>query len=375
MEYNQDHDIQHFFYGFDLKMKTVSVLSEESYTQWDVFVERHPMGSIYHLSGWKKALEESFKHIRGELVVIWNEAEDGIVAGLPVYHVDSRITGKRLVSAPFANFCEPLIADSEAGGILCDYLIRRYQRNNSGCIEVKARARSAPLVDAKFGIATERNWHHFLPLDASPELLIKKFHKKSVRVPISKAQKNGLQLRIGTSENDLSLFYEIYANSRKRIGLPSLPYRFFEMLWGVFRPSDRIQLIMCMHQDAAIGASLLLKFKDWVFIEYGHDVFEFRRMNVNHFLDWEAIKLAHNEGFKYLSFGRTSDHNTGLMAYKSHWATSAETFVTHFYPEAFSAVEGEKETSWKYHLARKICKSAPPGLYRILSATIYRHLK
>lgn len=348
-------------------------LKPEHFNDWDAFVETHPLGSIYHLSGWKKVLEETFRHIRGEIIAIWDEDSKEITAGLPVYHVDSKITGKRWVSAPFANFCEPLTSDPEDAKHLFDYLIGIYNQKKPSFIEVRVRTSKHLYRDANFSTAAQY-LHHFLPLGLPPATLFRGFHKKAVRIPILKAIKNNFLLRPAETEDDVLDFFRIYHKARKRIGLPSMPYAFFRNLWVVFHPSRRMQLIMGVLNHQVAGASILLKFKDWVYIEYGHDRFEFRKMCVNHFLDWEAIRIAFRENYKFVSFGRTSLHNSGLIDYKRHWGTTAEHLLTHYYPKSGDETGKAREASWQYRLTRQMCARSPRPVYDLISRFIYHHL-
>jgi hypothetical protein len=348
-------------------------LDPEFFKNWDSFVENHPSGSIYHLSGWKKVLEDSFNHIRGEIIAICDEGTKEILGGLPVYHVGSIITGKRWVAAPFTNFCEPLTNDPGDARHLLDYLVGRYDQEKPAYIEVRARPGNHLDCGADFGTAANYV-HHFLKLDHPAAVLLGKFHKKAVRVPILKAVRNNFLLRSADSEKDILEFYRIYHTARRRIGLPSIPYAFFKNLWDVFHPSGRMQVIMGVLDHQVAGASILLKFKEWVHIEYGHDRLEFRKMGVNHFLDWEAIRTAVQEKFKFVSFGRTSIHNSGLTVYKSHWGTTAERLLTHYYPKAGREAGKQKEASWQYRLTRQVCARAPRSVYDLISAFVYRHL-
>ena len=356
----------------NLRRKIIS-LSPDHFSKWDLFVENHPRGTIYHLSGWKKVLEESFRHIKGEIIALWDQRTKEIVAGLPIYYVNSMITGKRLVSAPFANFSDPLLSNYEDGDRLSKYFLEIYNQNCQTYIEIKTRQNYHFFKEAKFK-ASSQYLHHYIPLDLSIEELFKKFHKKAVRVPISKASKNNLTLKLAKSEYDVSQFYKIYLSAHKRMGLPAAPYAFFNKLWEVFYNSKRLELILCMSDGNAIGGSLLLKFKDWVIIEYGHDLFEFRKLFVNHFLDWSAIKLAHQERYKFVSFGRTYRNNSGLISYKEHWGATAEKLLTHVYPKEICSKENAKEESWKYRMIRQICKRSPRVFYNWISAAVYRHL-
>ena len=136
------------------KKRKLILLTPEFFKKWDSFVETHPSGSIYHLSGWKKVLEESFKHITGEILAICEEDSSEIVAGLPLYLVNSKITGKRYVSSPFANFCDPLTSDPEDAKLLLTILLESttkrshptWRSRQSRTIISMATFHSAPLL-------------------------------------------------------------------------------------------------------------------------------------------------------------------------------------------------------------------------------------
>ena len=90
-------------------MTDVILLDPVSDTRWDPFVENHPYGWICHLSGWKHVLEKSFKQMKGYYLTL--EDNNRIKAALPIYEIKSIITGKRLVSIPFATLSDPLVTE------------------------------------------------------------------------------------------------------------------------------------------------------------------------------------------------------------------------------------------------------------------------
>lgn len=353
--------------------KKVRLLSPRHFQQWDLFVEKHPQGKIYHLSGWKKVLEESFSHIKGQILAIWDEQTNEIVAGLPVYYVSSMVTGKRLVSAPFANYCDILAGNARDSMQLTDYLVEMCRHWGPSHIELKTKQNNGYFKNSSFKGSAEY-LHHFLPLDRHPDVLFKKFHKKAVQRSILKAVANDLGIRRGENLKHLSAFYRIYSKARKRIGLPAMPYRFFSGLWEVFHDAKRLDVILCTVNGSVIGGSLLLKFKDAVFIEFGHDVYAYRRLCVNHLLDWHAIELAYREGYKTISFGRTSCDNQGLITYKERWGTTTENLFTYVYPGAAHDKSSKKEASWQYRIVRQMCRRSPAPFYNLISAGVYRHL-
>ena len=91
---------------------TAHWLLPDETAEWDAFVARHPLGLVYHLSAWTRVLETAFPHIQGRFLVLKDGADGSIRAGLPVYTVKSWLLGRRVISVPFASFCDPLVSSA-----------------------------------------------------------------------------------------------------------------------------------------------------------------------------------------------------------------------------------------------------------------------
>ena len=69
---------------------------------WDTYVLRSPLSTGYHLSGWRRVIEEAFGHQTYYLVV---KEPQGTVQGIvPLVLLASRGFGRFLVSLPFVNY-------------------------------------------------------------------------------------------------------------------------------------------------------------------------------------------------------------------------------------------------------------------------------
>lgn len=354
-------------------MNKAELLTAEMFSRWDEFVEKHPNGSIYHTSGWKEVLEKNFKHIKGKILAIWNDRYDEIIAGIPIYAVRSFLTGKRLVSIPFALHGTPLISTTEEKKLLQKEIFNIFNSERFSFIEIRSFLPIDSIMDMKFGLS-EFYKCHYLFLSDNPEQLKNAFHKKAVQVPIRKSSENQLKLKIGQCEKDLRNYFQICYKSRKRLGLPLPPYGFYKSLWEVFSPKDQITILLAMYEGKVVGSAILLKFKDTVTVEFGYDLVDFRKLYVNQFLDWESIKIAWGEGYKKFCFGRTSLKNEGVLTYKERWGTQSIYLPKYYFPECENIRDEANEASFKYNLARKIFNSSPNFFYSKLSELVYKHL-
>src|SRR6476661_1370625 len=120
----------------DNRTVTARWLEPSDEPRWDAFVVRHRNGLIYHRGCWRRVLEEAFPHIRGRFLALVDRGTDEIVAGMPVYTVRSWLLGNRVVSLPFATFCDPLIDDEAQFEILWPHVQDLYRRVHARRIEV-----------------------------------------------------------------------------------------------------------------------------------------------------------------------------------------------------------------------------------------------
>jgi len=353
-------------------MKRVILLKQEQLQEWDTFVEKHPLGLVYHLSEWKRVLEKCFHHIKGHFFALWDSNSKEIVAGIPIYSVRSWVTHKRLVSSPFATISDPLLSSPDDIDMLWPSIQDLYKRIGASYIELKTRHFSFPNMDSNIAVS-KPYVHQYLMLNRHPEELKKKFDS-NCRRHISKALRSPIALKVGQKEEDLVDFYQIYLKTRKRLGIPPIPYNFFNALWETFGSTDHLTLLLAVHNGKSIAAHLVLKFKEMVIGEVLCDISEFRKFRVNHFLDWEAIKMGYREGYKIFSFGRTSIDNKGLLSFKRDWGTTSDTLLQIVYPMSFCHRLEQKEFSWSYKLIRRISEKTPDPLFHLLGEIVYHHM-
>ncbi|MEN6464928.1 MAG: GNAT family N-acetyltransferase [Syntrophaceae bacterium] len=350
-------------------MSSVEYINPEQDERWDRFVEAHDFGWVCHLSGWKKVLEDSFRHMKGFYPVLVEDSQ--ILAALPVFEVNSWLTGRRLVSIPFASLCDPLVSSSVELEELFISALSLLRKLRAGRIEIRA-FQSFPLIRERHVSCSKHYKTHFLVLQ-NPEALQKKFHRTCVRQKISRAAKSNFALRDARTESDIEHFYTLYCMTRQKLGLPSQPCAFFKNIWKTFSPSGKVQVIFAVKDEKFASALLLFRFKDRVSAEYLGWNNAFTEMSPNHFLFWEAIKAAYTDGFKIFDFGRTSPTSESLMDFKSRWGTEVAELPQLYYPAARRSEAGYAN-SRKYMIINKLCSKSPDFIYPMLGNFCYRHL-
>src|ERR1700749_563610 len=78
---------------------------------WDEVIANQPHGSFFHSAAWAKVLADAY----GYTPTYFTVNEGGVLRSvLPLMEVDSWLTGRRGVSLPFTDDCEPIYSDDQA---------------------------------------------------------------------------------------------------------------------------------------------------------------------------------------------------------------------------------------------------------------------
>ena len=189
---------------------------------WLELVGSDPKALPFHHPAWTLLLAESYAFKPFVLGLV--DESGRIIAGMPIVEVGGPIRGRRWVSLPFTDLCPPLVTDACLDSFAAE--IDR-ARSDAGVASLEVRAR---LPGAR---PTEQPaLLHDLPLTADPERVAASF-RASVRRNIRAAEKGPAVVRLASSESDVAeAFYGLHVNSRRRLGLPVQPRRFFRLLWS-----------------------------------------------------------------------------------------------------------------------------------------------
>jgi hypothetical protein len=84
----------------------IQILDPTKYEGWDDLLLSTPGHSFFHSSSWAKVLSESYGYSPKFFTLL---ERNKIIALIPVMEIKSFITGKRGVSLPFTDYCDPVI--------------------------------------------------------------------------------------------------------------------------------------------------------------------------------------------------------------------------------------------------------------------------
>ncbi len=351
-------------------MKKIIRINPLTDPAWDTFVHQHPHGAHVHLSNWQRAVEHTFPHMRGYGLAVVDES-GRILAGLPIYHVKSWLTGDRLVSIPFANFSDPLVNSNEEWQMVLQAAKDLAGELQVERIELKLR-KTGSLPEIGSWQKSVNYQTHAIQLNQPIESLFKQFHKSCVQRQIRKTQAAGLTFRVGRDEQDWRSFYEIYLSHRRHRGLPPQPFAFFKALYENL--AGTLQLFLAETEGAIVGGMYVFTFGQTMLADTLATRDDLKELNLPIFLYWQALRIAYDQGCKEFNFGRTSVANTSLADHKRKWATEVEDLIDLQYQSRGRQKPKRREESILYKSARLMLSNAPFPAFQMLGKAAYRHI-
>jgi CelD/BcsL family acetyltransferase involved in cellulose biosynthesis len=288
-------------------------------SRWESLVQSHPKASVFHGTKWLRALQTTYGY--DPIVVTICSPGAALTNGIVFCRVERWLTGRRFVSVPFADHCEPLVSNLAD---MDNLLLHMKQYVDSGkwrYIEIRPITRRP---GSRSGLSTSTSYSfHCLDLSKNVNELFNSFHKDCVQRKIRRAEREKLHYEEGTSEALIQTFYELLLITRRRQCLPLQPISWFRGLIAAFGQDLKIRVATKDNKPAA--SILTLTHKNSMVYKYGCSDARFHRCGGVPFLLWNAIQEAKAKGYEYFDMGRSDKANSGLISFKKRWgATGAE---------------------------------------------------
>jgi CelD/BcsL family acetyltransferase involved in cellulose biosynthesis len=331
--------------------------------RWPKLVDSHPASSVFHSTEWLSALQVAYGY---EPVVYTNNADSSqLTSGIVFCKVRSWLTGRRLVSLPFSDYCDPLVDTVSE----CDDLLAGLRQVVDGgqwdYFEVRPNRLECCICDL-YGKSDRYYWHS---VDLRPGIdeIFRSFHQ-SVRRKIRRAEREGLAYEEGNSERLLEQFYRLLVGTRRRKLLPPQPVDWFRSLIASF--GEKLKIRVASKSGMPIASILTLDFKNTVVYKYGCSDAEMHSLGGVALLLWNTIQQAKARGFEVFDLGRTDRINPGLTSFKEHWGGIRSNLCYFRYPKG----EPSQPDSWKQRAAERIVKISSDRMLVAMGSLLYRHI-
>jgi hypothetical protein len=334
-------------------------------SRWDDLVACHPRASVFHQTGWLKALATTYRY--RTIAISCTPPEQRLSDAIVFCEVRSGITGSRLVSLPFSDHAEPFLNESGADFEIAEWMRAECWQENWKYVEFRPLSETIhagqPLVQS------QSFWLHTLDLTPSTERLFRNLHKSCLQRRIRHAEGQQLSYRRSGSEELLDEFYRLLMLTRKRFGLLPQPRAWFKNVIACMSPNAEIRL--ARKDGRAIAAILTLRHREKIVYKYGCSDAAYHHLAGMPFLFWKLIEESKAQGAKEIDFGRTDVEDEGLILFKDRFGTRRRKLNYFRY-----AGRGHERSAqgMDMHAARALCSVLPASLSSRAGELVYRHI-
>jgi CelD/BcsL family acetyltransferase involved in cellulose biosynthesis len=338
--------------------------------RWGAFLERHPRSSVFHASPWLEALRRTYGY--EPVAYSTSRPGDDLQNALLFCRVSSWLTGRRLVSLPFSDHCEPLVDSSADLNALRIAAEQQLSQANLRYIELRPIGMAQ---DQTSTLSRSAYTYCFHQVDLRSDLitLFGNCHT-STRRNIRRAEREGLAYEEGRSKALLDAFFRLHVLTRRRHQAPPQPKDWFVNLIDCF--GDALKIRVAYRNGRAIAAILTLRHKDTVTYKYGCSDEQFNNLGGTHFLIWKTIQEAKDDGLHLLDLGRSDISNKGLLTFKDRFGGRRSTLIysrfaasgnSRYHFQAMHDRIGER-------LAKAVVSTLPDRMFCTLGRLVYRHI-
>jgi len=284
--------------------------------RWRRFIVHHPKASIFHTPQWLECLQRTYGYI--PLAYTSTRSGEQLQNGLVFCRVNSWITGRRLVSLPFSDHCDPLTYDATSIPELLQEVERTNSTPRTKYIELRPLdSQNAEYLKSAGMQVSARFYHHRIDLKHGKDAVFARFHRDCVRRKIRRAGREGLESRIGRSDALLEDFYYLMLLTRRRQRLVPQPFAWFRNLRNSL--SDSLTFRVAYHKARPVASIITLTDKNCMVYKYGCSDERFSALGGTQMLFWQAIQEACDKNYAEFDLGRTESDNAGLIAFKERW--------------------------------------------------------
>lgn len=318
------------------------------------------IATIFHHPAWQKTIEATYG-CKSHYIVLEGQSPTQVGGYvLPVM----QLGGNRWVSLPFTDYTIPLLQDISESADITNELNKLRKNLDAGIMEVRW-----PLPIREKAFSSEKFYWHTTALSPDSELVFKSFKRSQVQRNIRKAEKDGVTVHIGTTRDDVKLFYKLHLQTRRRLGTPIQPMRYFQNLWENLLNRGLGFIILAYHGEQLLAGAVFLHWKHTLTYKYGASDDRFWKLRPNHMIFWEAIRWGCENGYQVFDWGRTDLEDEGLRDFKLGWGSEERILQYTILADQAPRPAGQRVLR---KLMKTVIQRSPLFVCRVLGELFYR---
>jgi CelD/BcsL family acetyltransferase involved in cellulose biosynthesis len=328
---------------------------------WRDLVQRDPRATAFHTPEWMDALRRTY----GFAPVVYATSGGEPRGAIPFCLISSWLTGRRLVSLPFSDHCEPLVEDQTQLAAILDDVAFDARLNAWRCVQLRPRTLGGTAAGFE---RDESNYFYAIDLRPDVDALLKGI-KRDNREDIRKAERRGLKHVVGREDTFVRAYFRLHAMTRSTQGVPPQPYAWFQNLARCM--GEMLEVHLLLQDDVAIAGLVAMTFGDQVMVKYTASDPVRDRQGMGKSLLWKTIVRAKQRGVTSLDWGRCEPEHRGLAQYKERFGAVRSDLVYLRNPPA--ALHGHRP-SWATRAAKSLVPRMPVTVLTAAGRVAYRHV-
>jgi len=188
----------------------------------------------------------------------------------------------------------------------------KYLANAENCIFIRIEPVKQDLGSFGFKKSVPVQPHKTLIIDLtqSEEALLKQMHQKT-RYNIRLAAKKGVSVGNNIDEK-FPIFYDLLLNTYERKGKRLFSREYYLKM----SHNKNVEIILAKYKKHYLCSNLIYMFGDTVTYLHGGSADEYKNLMAPHLLQWETIKKAKDQGYKYYDFWGIEERYPGVARFK-----------------------------------------------------------
>jgi len=331
----------------------------ENGEQWIRFAAQIPDATLYHRRLWVELLRAAHgTNIQVATLAYGSEPVAGCLFARP-----ARPFARRLISLPDSELCGPLAKDEESRDAFLGALVS-HPRARAGFEIHGAAGPPAPweTVDtfAQWTVEMGR------PLEKLHQAL-----DRDVRRNMRHATEAGVTVEWGDSVQYLRRFYRLHLDTRRRLGVPPRPFRYFKLLHQIFSPTGALSVWIAHLRDSDLAGLVMLQDGDALYAKMNARSLDCPN-GANHLMFVSAMDEFAGRVRRW-DLGRVDVRNRGLQDFKKRLGAASTPLPYAYFPRAPRNISSEV-LSGPAQILSHAWRRLPLWTTRVLGTVVYGFL-
>lgn len=324
---------------------------------WRTALAKLPGATLYHRERWLEALRSCYP-LDLRVATLRKEGE---LCAAAVLARSKKLFSTRMRSLPFSDSGEVLAINDDAAA---EFLNQLASSKEAASIEIRGTSGPVPWKNVDCFL----HWS----LDLSrPFSEIYSGISRNVRNGVKRARKDNIQIDRGAGFDYISRYFELQLATRRRLGVPPQPSKFFSAIHEKFSKAGDCETWFATRGGEDLAGLIVLRDGEDIYYKWGARSAT-SHQGANHLLVMRMIEEFAGKA-RSLDLGRCDYRNQGLCRSKLELGAVSRPLPYAFFPVAPRVVSTEI-LSGGAKLMSEVWKKLPLSVTRVLGDAMYRYL-